>query len=176
MDIEVIHGSEEASFQEETLWAGINNLSGVQYNYGSDYYFDSYAHFGIHEEMIKDEVRTGTYKQAILRNAYLFEGKTVLDIGCGTGILSFFAAKAGAAHVYGIDCADIINYAQEIVRRNEMEDKITLIKGKVEEVELPVRQVDIIISEWMGYFLIYESMFDSVIYARDKWLAKDGKR
>ncbi len=34
--------------------------------------------------------------------------------------------------------------------------------------------MDIIISEWMGYFLLYESMFDSVLYARDKWLAPDG--
>lgn len=62
--------------------------------------------------MIKDESRTGAYKNAILRNSYLFEGKTVLDIGCGTGILSFFAARAGATHVYGIDMADIIDYSQ----------------------------------------------------------------
>ena len=47
---------------------------------------------------------------------------------------------------------------------------ITIIKGKVEEVTLPVEKVDIIISEWMGYFLFYESMLDTVIYARDKWL------
>ena len=46
---------------------------------------------------------------------------------------------------------------------------ITLIQGKVEEVDLP-EKVDIIISEWMGYFLIYESMLDTVLYARDKWL------
>ena len=74
-------------------------------------------------------------------------GERVLDIGCGTGILSFFAAKAGASHVYGVDCADIINYATEIVRQNGFADRITLIKGKVEEIELPVPQVDIIISE-----------------------------
>lgn len=47
---------------------------------------------------------------------------------------------------------------------------ITLIHGKVEEVELPVEKVDILISEWMGYFLFYESMLDTVLYARDKWL------
>lgn len=51
---------------------------------------------------------------------------------------------------------------------------ITLIKGKVEEVELPVEKVDIIISEWMGYCLLYESMLDTVIFARDKWLKPDG--
>jgi type I protein arginine methyltransferase len=39
---------------------------------------------------------------------------------------------------------------------------------------LPVEKVDIIISEWMGYFLLYESMFDSVLYARDKWLTEGG--
>jgi type I protein arginine methyltransferase len=45
-----------------------------------------------------------------------------------------------------------------------------LIRGKVEDVTLPVEKVDIIISEWMGYFLIYESMLNTVLVARDKWL------
>ena len=51
-----------------------------------------------------------------------------------------------------------------------MDDKITFIRGVVEEVDLPVDKVDVIISEWMGYFLFYESMLDTVIFARDKWL------
>lgn len=55
-----------------------------------------------------------------------------------------------------------------------MKDKITVINGKVEEINLPVSEVDIIISEWMGYLLLYEGMFDSVMFARDKWLKKDG--
>ena len=57
---------------------------------------------------------------------------------------------------------------------NGLEDKIQVIRGKIEDIELPVEKVDIIISEWMGYFLVFESMFDSVIYARDKWLAEGG--
>ncbi len=61
----------------------------------------------------------------------------VLDIGCGTGILSMFAAKAGASRVFGIDCSNIVDQAQEIVKANHMEDVISIIKGKVEEVELP---------------------------------------
>lgn len=46
------------------------------------------------------------------------------------------------------------------------------MRGKVEDVSLPegVDKVDIIISEWMGYCLFYESMLNTVIYARDKWL------
>ena len=51
---------------------------------------------------------------------------------------------------------------------------MTIIRGKVEEVELPVKHVDIIVSEWMGYFLFYESMLDCVIFARDKWLHHSG--
>jgi len=49
---------------------------------------------------------------------------------------------------------------------------ITLVHGKVEEVTLPdgIEKVDIIVSEWMGYCLFYESMLNTVIYARDKWL------
>lgn len=77
-------------------------------------------------------------------------------------------------HVYGIECSNIIHQARKIVEENNLQDKITLIQGKVEEVTLPVEKVDIIISEWMGYFLLFESMLDTVIFARDKWLVEGG--
>lgn len=138
------------------------------------HYFNSYNHHGIHEEMLKDEVRTRSYQNAICQNRHLFKGKVVLDVGCGTAILSMFAVKAGAKHVIGVDMSTIIEKAREIVRVNGMEDSITLLQGKMEEVELPFPKVDIIISEWMGYFLLYESMLDTVLYARDKYLAPGG--
>uniref|UniRef100_A0A2K6SM86 type I protein arginine methyltransferase n=1 Tax=Saimiri boliviensis boliviensis TaxID=39432 RepID=A0A2K6SM86_SAIBB len=136
-----------------------------------DYYFDSYAHFGIHEEMLKDEVRTLTYRNSMFHNRHLFKDKVVLDVGSGTGILCMFAAKAGARKVIGIECSSISDYAVKIVKANKLDHVVTIIKGKVEEVELPVEKVDIIISEWMGYCLFYESMLNTVLYARDKcWL------
>jgi len=111
---------------------------------------------------------------AIVQNKHLFKDKIVLDVGCGTSILSMFAVKAGAKHVIGVDMSTIIEKAREIVEVNGMSDKITLLQGKMEEVELPFPKVDIIISEWMGYFLLYESMLDTVLYARDKYLAPGG--
>jgi len=142
-------------------------------DHSEQHYFNSYNHHGIHEEMLKDEVRTRSYMNAIVQNKHLFKDKIVLDVGCGTGILSMFAVKAGAKHVIGVDMSTIIFKAREIVKVNGMEDQITLIQGKMEDIELPFPKVDIIISEWMGYFLLYESMLDTVLYARDKYLNKE---
>lgn len=138
------------------------------------HYFSSYDHFGIHEEMLKDTARTLSYRSAMFKNKHLFKDKIVLDVGCGTGILSMFAVKAGAKHVYSVDMSNIIGKAKEIVSLNGFDDKITLLQGKLEDIELPVKEVDIIVSEWMGYFLLYESMLDTVLYARDKYLVKGG--
>lgn len=52
--------------------------------------------------MLKDEVRTLTYRNSMYHNKHIFKDKIVLDVGSGTGILSMFAAKAGAKHVYGV--------------------------------------------------------------------------
>jgi protein arginine N-methyltransferase 1 len=138
------------------------------------HYFSSYDHFGIHEEMLKDKVRTLSYRQAILKNKDLFKDKIVLDVGCGTGILSLFAVQAGAKHVIAVDMSNIIEMAQKIADLNGFSDKITFLRGKLEDVVLPYDKVDIIISEWMGYFLLYESMLDTVLWARDRYLTKGG--
>ncbi|KAK5940083.1 Ribosomal protein arginine N-methyltransferase rmt3 [Knufia obscura] len=137
-------------------------------------YFQSYSGNAIHETMLKDKIRTDAYRDFIYDNKDLFHNKVVLDVGCGTGILSMFCARAGAKQVIAVDNSNIIDTAREIIRTNQLDHKIQCIRGKIEEVQLPVAQVDIIVSEWMGYVLLYESMLDSVIYARDKYLVPGG--
>jgi len=136
-------------------------------------YFGGYSHYSIHETMLKDIPRTESYRDAL--EACDLKGKIVLDVGCGTGILSMFAARHGAKHVIGIDRSDIIDEARVIVKRNGLQDKITLIKGKLEDIVLPSDiapggTVDVIVSEWMGYMLLFESMLPTVLLARDRWL------
>lgn len=60
--------------------------------------------------MLKDEVRTLTYRNAMYHNKHVFKDKIVLDVGSGTGILSMFAANAGAKHVYGVRRIDAAFY------------------------------------------------------------------
>ena len=133
-------------------------------------YFGGYSTRRIHELMLKDKHRTLSYQSFLYNNPHLLKDKVVLDVGCGTGILSLFAAKAGARLVVGVDAADIADKAREIVKLNGYEGRVVIVKGKMEEVELPVDKVDVIISEWMGYFLLYESMLPSVLFARDLYL------
>ncbi|XP_071520008.1 protein arginine N-methyltransferase 6-like isoform X2 [Panulirus ornatus] len=138
-------------------------------------YFASYSDIELHRTMIEDSVRTNAYQQAIFQNTEEdIRGKVVADVGCGTGILSMFCAQAGAKKVYAIDASKIAVHAKQLIEANGFKDVITVLQGKAEEVELP-EKVDMIVSEWMGYMMLYETMLPSVLYVRDKWLKPGGK-
>jgi len=113
------------------------------------------------------------YFNAIFQNKHHFQGKAVLDVGTGSGILAIWSAQAGARKVYAVEATKMSEHARALVKANNMEDVVEVIEGSMEEVTLP-EKVDVIISEWMGYFLLRESMFDSVICARDRWLKPTG--
>ncbi|BFF96209.1 protein arginine N-methyltransferase 1 [Drosophila madeirensis] len=139
-------------------------------------YFKMYSRLEVQEWLVKDAARNAAYRQAIGWNKAAFRGKTVLDVGCGLGMLSLLAAAAGARRVIAVDAASIVEYTRHIVVDNSCADVITVLRGKVEEIELPegIEKVDIILCDWMGYCLFSGNMLESLIFARDKWLAPGG--
>jgi type I protein arginine methyltransferase len=121
--------------------------------------------------MICDRVRTGAFRRAI--ESVVRPCDVVLDLGAGSGILSVFAARAGAMRVYVVERTSIAGLAQELAAANGVAETVEVIHGDVIDVELP-EHVDVIVSEWLGGFGIDEGMLAPVIAARDRWLKPGG--
>jgi predicted RNA methylase len=130
-----------------------------------------YAEFEVHRTMIRDRVRPEAFRRAI--NAMVRPGNVVLDVGAGSGILSVFAARAGAARVYAVERTPIASLAEQLAAANGVAEIVKVIHGDVMDIELP-EQVDVIVSEWLGGFGIDEGMLAPVVAARDRWLKAGG--
>lgn len=137
-----------------------------------DSYFGYYGQLQHQQNMLEDAIRTSTYQQAVLEARSVFEGKVVLDVGAGSGILSFFAAQAGARKVYAVEASAVARNARKLVEANGYEQIIDVIESKVEALTLEA-PVDIIISEPMGVFLLHERMIESFLTARDRYAKPD---
>ncbi len=133
---------------------------------------EAYARLAMHRWMLADVVRNEAYRDAIM--AVVRKGDTVLDMGAGSGILSVFAAQAGATRVHAIERTSIVSVARGIVERNGMSDRIDVIQQDLEDVELDGK-VDVIISEWMGGYGVDENMLAPLVIARDRWLRTGGQ-
>jgi len=136
-------------------------------------YFQFYGYLSQQQNMMQDFIRTSTYQKAILDNPIDFNGKVVLDVGAGSGILSFFAQQSGAKRVYAVEASSIAMHANKLVAANRVDEVIKVVSGKIEEIELP-EQVDMIISEPMGYMLLNERMLETFLHAK-KFLRPGGK-
>lgn len=135
--------------------------------------FSQYYGMLLHQQnMLQDHVRTSTYERAMLENSADFRDKVVLDVGTGSGILAFFALKAGAKRVYAVELSDMAHCAREIMAHNGLSDRIVVLKGKMEDVELP-EPVDVVVSEPMGFFLVHERMLETYVLAAKKWRRSD---
>jgi protein arginine N-methyltransferase 1 len=135
-----------------------------------EHYRMSYLDVAMHKVMLQDVVRTEAYEKSI--NTVVDSEHTVLDFGCGTGVLSMFSARAGAKKVIAVDRSPFIKIAKEIAQKNGF-DNIDFYHDDEQSLQLD-EKVDIIVSEWMGHCLFYEAMLEPLLAVRDRYLAKDG--
>jgi len=135
-------------------------------------YFQFYGYLSQQQNMMQDYVRTGTYQKAMVQNYQDFRDKVVLDVGAGSGILSFFAMQAGARKVYAVEASTMAEHTKKLVASSPFAGRIIVIAGKIEEIKMP-EKVDIIVSEPMGYMLFNERMLETYLHAK-KFLKPNG--
>jgi SAM-dependent methyltransferase len=123
----------------------------------------------VHQTLLKDKVRLNAFKKAI--GETVKEGDTVLDVGTGTGILAFMAAKAKAKKVIGVDSADIIGVAEKARKKNKLEN-VKFIRCDVRDLSL--KDADVIICELIGMHILDEGIIQKMRIAI-KSLKKGGK-
>ncbi len=131
----------------------------------------NFAGLSEHEEMLSDSVRVDAYHRGIQRAVK--PGDVVLDLGTGTGLLAFFASKAGAKKVYAVEHSDFINVAREIAEHNGFTN-IEFIQANSREFT-PPEPVDIVLHEQMGDELFNENMLENLFDLRDRVLRPGGR-
>jgi hypothetical protein len=127
---------------------------------------------GFHRRMLEDRFRTGCYESAIAR--LIRPGDVVVDIGTGSGILGFFACRAGARTVYAIESEAIIELARLVACANGLQDRISFIRKMSIDVDLP-EMADVLITETGGTFGLQGGMLAAVIDGRRRFLKEHGQ-
>jgi SAM-dependent methyltransferase len=132
----------------------------------------TYTFVGTHRAMVFDELRNDLYAQAIRR--FVTPDSVVLDLGAGLGVHGLMAAKAGARRVYLVEPESVVQIALEAARANGVAERIVVLEGDIEDVDLP-EQVDLIISVLAGNLLYSEDLLPSLFHARDRYLKPEGR-
>lgn len=122
-------------------------------------------------DMMTDQHRMVPLEAAIRRVVKL--GHTVVDLGAGTGVLTFIALNAGAAHVYAIERSSTIEVARRVARANGVDHRITFIHADARAVTPPQR-VDGLIGDVRGVLPLLEDNIDLFESVRDRWLKPGG--
>lgn len=121
--------------------------------------------------MLRDPRRIDAYRRSLA--AVITKESVVADLGTGIGTFAILAARLGAARVYAIETADIIEVAKANARNNGVEDRIRFIRSDVISAELPER-VDVVVSDLAGALPLFEQHLPSILHAREHFLAPGG--
>jgi protein arginine N-methyltransferase 1 len=107
-----------------------------------------------HYQMLDQEPRIGPFEKAIA--AVVKPGMKVLELGAGTGVLSFFAARAGASKVYAVErVPHVARAAQRFLAANGVADRVEIINADATDY-LPPERVDVVICEMLHTAMLRE--------------------
>lgn len=124
-----------------------------------------------HSRLLADLHRMDAYERAI--RELVRPGDVVLDLGAGTGILAMLAARRGAARVHAVESTPMAEVAEELVRANGLADRVHVHRADAVTMA-PIEPVDLVVSDFLGRFLVDDQMLDAVAAAR-RWLAPGGR-
>lgn len=133
--------------------------------------YPDYVALVYHASLITDEHRIQPFQSAI--EAVVRPGDVVADVGCGTGILTLLACRAGARRVYAIDNGPIIELAKLVIGQNGYADRVTFIPQLSTRIQLP-EPVDVIVSETIGNYGAEEKIVPTLWDACRRWLRPSG--
>jgi Ribosomal protein L11 methyltransferase (PrmA) len=124
-----------------------------------------------HRTMLADHVRNRAFYAALKR--VVVPGKSIVaDIGAGTGLLGFMAAKLGAKKVFLLEKAEIVDVTRTLAKHNKLRN-LEIVAAHSTEVEPPVR-CDIVVSETLGNYPFEENIIETLQDARERYLEPDG--
>src|SRR5262245_55892969 len=115
--------------------------------------------------------RLDAYARAIAR--LVRPGDTVVDLGAGTGILSFLACAAGAQRVYAIEATESIGYGELLASNGGFADRVRFIQASSSQVTLPER-ADVIVADIHDTFGLQATGLGTLLDARERFLKPGG--
>jgi len=165
-------GRSDILIEENELESSDDSESGLSPHLGSR------IHINVenHHNMLRDYVRMAAYRRAIENN--VTPETVAMDLGCGSGVLSFFTVQAGAKKVYAIERRpDIILLAEELAKANGLDDRIEFIQNSsshVKESKLSPKP-DLLVAEILGNGILEENVLEFTMDARDRLLKPGGR-